>query len=107
MRKSKSKTKEQIISRCKELGISRGAYYQRLYYGWSEEEAFNMPKVEAVHRTKDGEPVFSYLKQRGKDPNVFYEHVKRGWSTQEALEMTEAHVPYARIPYKEYGKNDK
>lgn len=51
---------EEIKQKLKELGLTKWAYYTRIYRGWSPEEALNMPKVGAVH-TINGKPIYSQL----------------------------------------------
>lgn len=80
---------QEIIKRCKELGISYPAYLCRIKNGWTKEEALNVPRVGAVLRTKDGTPIFTYLKSIGKSYSYFQTLVHRGYSAEEALDRVE------------------
>lgn len=78
---------QEIIKKCKDLGISYNTYLRRLQIGWSKEEALLCPRVGAVYRLKDGTPIYSYLKSIGKNYGIFSNSIHLGLSVEDALEL--------------------
>lgn len=77
---------QEIIEKCKELGISYTTYLRRLQIGWTKEEALSIGKVGAYLRLSNGETAYSYLKKINKSYGTFNNLIHLGYSIEEALE---------------------
>ena len=73
---------------CKELGITKAAYYARKKRGWSELETNNTTKVGACYRLPNGTPIYSYLKSIGKKYYTFANLLNKGFTVEQALKLT-------------------
>lgn len=80
---------QELMQKCKEIGISYNSYLRRLQMGWSKEEAISIGKVGAYLRMPDGTPVYSYMKKTGQNYSSFSRFIHLGFTVEEALEAME------------------
>lgn len=92
---------QEVMEKCKEIGISYTSYLRRLQIGWTKEEALSVPRIGAALRLKDGTPVYSYLKSLGKNYNVFNNLMHLGFSLEEAVEQAINYKPSTKKHYKD------
>lgn len=88
------KRKNTITNKCKEHNISKGAYYERLRKGWTEEKALNTPSKVKLHGTVkcfDGkiyQSIADMCRHYGIKVSTYRSRIKRNGMTQEEALMT-------------------
>lgn len=81
---------EEIIKKCKELGITYDCYRQRIKNGWTEEEALLAPHITKAIYMYKGVSAMQYLKERGGNYRTFTYHIKTR-PIEEAIRLTLEH----------------
>ena len=77
---------QEIMEKCRDLGIAYTTYLRRLQIGWTKEEALSVGKVGAYLRMPNGESVYSYMKKINKSYSTFNNLIHLGFSREEAIE---------------------
>ena len=81
----------EVKLKCAEIGISYNAYKQRLYNGWTEEEALTAPTINArqAFYLYKNESARKYLKEHNANYNLFiYYLCKKKKTVDEAVRLT-------------------
>ena len=87
---------QEVMTKCKDLGIKYTSYRRRIQLGWTNDEALNTAKVGAYIRMKDGTSAYAFLKKHNGHYGTFYNFFALGYSVDEAVEKALLHKPRQR-----------